>query len=228
MGVLYDNLKEYDRSGMQYMKFLEICGKMNDHGGAALAFNCLGIAFYLMALQEQKGRQENLKKSLIYHKKHRDMGDATGKSIAHTNLGIIFDLLGDLEKGSSNHESALHHAIRAGDRHLQAVAVGHLGLSGCACKDYDTARACMEKYLELTSQLGEIEAREHALLHLGYIAKQQGDGKSAVAYYHAGLDSAIASQNSKNISKAKVQIGIIMGNTLLEDQMEKISAAFAR
>uniref|UniRef100_A0A7S2TKA9 Tetratricopeptide repeat protein 29 n=1 Tax=Lotharella oceanica TaxID=641309 RepID=A0A7S2TKA9_9EUKA len=155
------------------------------------------------------------------------MGDSTGKSIAHTNLGIIYDLLKDLEGASGNHERALHHAIKAGDRHLQAIAVGHLGLAGCACKDYDTARACMEKYLELTSQLGEIEAREHALLHLGYIAKQQGDEKSAVTYYHAGLDSAKTSQNSSNIAKAKVQIGIIMGNTMLEDHMEKISAAFA-
>ena len=41
--------------------------------------------------------------SIQYHMKHKEIADVAGKFLAHINLGIIYNALGDFEKASINH-----------------------------------------------------------------------------------------------------------------------------
>jgi len=225
MGVIHDNLKEFGKAIIQYEKFVEICSQIDDTFGEALAHNCLGISLYMKAMRSEE-KKELISKAIQSHGKHRELGDIRGKFIAHTNIGILYDFLGDMGQSIKHHESALKFSIKLGDGLLQATAVGHLGLAGCTHKDYQSARACMERHLELVTHMGDDAAREEALLHLGYISKMQSDSKAAATYYQQALESAKASQNSKNVSIAKVQIGIIMGNAMMQEHMAEICASF--
>ncbi len=49
--------------------------------------------------------------AIEFHLKHKDIADVAGKFLAHVNLGIIYEKLGDLEKASINHQFALRYAI---------------------------------------------------------------------------------------------------------------------
>ncbi|GAB5360450.1 hypothetical protein AAMO2058_000629200 [Amorphochlora amoebiformis] len=222
MGVLHDNLKDYSRAVLAYEKYANIAERIGDTLGEALAHNCLGISYSKMAASS-KTDEECYRRAIHHHRCHRDMGDALGRFIAHTNLGLVFNATGSIENTVQNHESALKHAIRIGDGHLQSIAVGHLGLSACSNREFSTARACMERYLELVTQLGNKKAKEEALLNLGYIAKEQGENKTAATYYRRALEMALSSKNTKNASKARVHIGIITGNLLMNDHMERLS-----
>jgi hypothetical protein len=41
--------------------------------------------------------------AIEYHQKHKEIADIAGKFLAHVNLGIIYNLIGDSEKASINH-----------------------------------------------------------------------------------------------------------------------------
>lgn len=41
--------------------------------------------------------------AIQYHMKHKEIADVAGKFLAHINLGIIYNMVGDYEKSSINH-----------------------------------------------------------------------------------------------------------------------------
>ena len=43
------------------------------------------------------------KEAIEFHSKHKEIADVAGKFLAHINLGIIYNNLGDHEKASINH-----------------------------------------------------------------------------------------------------------------------------
>ena len=49
--------------------------------------------------------------AIQYHMKHKEIADVPGKFLAHINLGIIYNGVGDFEKSSINHQFALRYAI---------------------------------------------------------------------------------------------------------------------
>jgi hypothetical protein len=41
--------------------------------------------------------------AINYHMKHKEIADVAGKFLAHINLGIIYNSVGEYEKSSINH-----------------------------------------------------------------------------------------------------------------------------
>ena len=70
------------------------------------------------------------KESIEYHMKHKEIADVAGKFLAHINLGIIYNAIGDNEKSSINHQFALRYAIQMSSVAGQSVAIGNLGKIG--------------------------------------------------------------------------------------------------
>jgi hypothetical protein len=54
----------------------------------------------------------NYSEAIEYHTKHKEVADVAGKFLAHINLGIIYNSMGDHEKSSINHQFALRYAIQ--------------------------------------------------------------------------------------------------------------------
>ena len=50
-----------------------------------------------------------------------------GKFIAHCNLGLAYQALGQLQEATSNHQHALRYAIRMSSLAGESLACGHLG-----------------------------------------------------------------------------------------------------
>ena len=67
--------------------------------GEALAYNCIGVDY--MKLGEMD--PNNYNDAIQYHMKHKEIADVAGKFLAHINLGIIYNTIGDFEKSSINH-----------------------------------------------------------------------------------------------------------------------------
>jgi hypothetical protein len=65
-----------------------------------------------------------------YHMKHKEIADVAGKFLAHINLGIIYNSIGEFEKSSINHQFALRYAIQMSSVAGQSVAIGNLGKVG--------------------------------------------------------------------------------------------------
>ena len=98
-GVLYDNLGKFKQAIEQYKKFLQVCKAIGDVHGEALAYNCCGVDYMKMG----ETQPEFYKDAIDFHTKHKEVADVAGKFLAHINLGIIYNYIGDFEKSSINH-----------------------------------------------------------------------------------------------------------------------------
>ena len=81
-----------------------------------------------MKLGEHDPQQYN--EAINYHMKHKEIADVAGKFLAHINLGIIYNAVGEFEKSSINHQFALRYAIQMSSVAGQSVAIGNLGKVG--------------------------------------------------------------------------------------------------
>ena len=103
-----------------------MCKKIGDSHGEALAYNCIGVAYQKLAHKEPKFYKD----SIEYHLKHKNIADIGGKFIAHVNLGIVYDEVGEKEKAAVNQQFALRYAIQMSSAAGQSIAVGNLGKIG--------------------------------------------------------------------------------------------------
>jgi tetratricopeptide (TPR) repeat protein len=94
MGVLHDNEKEYSKAVLCYEQYLQACRGAGDAKGEQLALNSIGIALHNMGEYDR---------AIDVHSQHREVSDIPGKFVAHTNIGIAFMELKDLEQASLNH-----------------------------------------------------------------------------------------------------------------------------
>ena len=94
--------------------------------GEALAYNCIGVDYMKMGESDSK----HFTDAIEFHSKHKEVADVAGKFLAHINLGIIYNSVGDHEKSSINHQFALRYAIQMSSVAGQSVAIGNLGKVG--------------------------------------------------------------------------------------------------
>lgn len=87
---------------------MQVCRAIGDVHGEALAYNCIGVDFMKLGELDANLYQE----AINYHMKHKEIADVAGKFLAHINLGIIYNAMGEFEKSSINHQFALRYAIQ--------------------------------------------------------------------------------------------------------------------
>merc|ERR1711879_858240 len=106
--------------------------------GEALAYNCLGIDTFKTGQYDE---------SIQYHNNHLELADSTGRLIAHTNLGIVFQAMGLSEHAAIHHQHAIEYANRMGAKDAQCFTVGNLGIASAAQGDMQTSRICLQYHL---------------------------------------------------------------------------------
>lgn len=100
MGVLHDNDKEYDKANACYDQYLKAARSAGDSKGEQLALNSMGINCF---------KAGDHAAAIEAHNQHLQIADVAGKFVAHTNLGLSYGALEELEKASINHRQALRY-----------------------------------------------------------------------------------------------------------------------
>lgn len=159
------------------------------------------------------------KESIEYHLKHKEIADVAGKFLAHVNLGIIYNNLGDQEKSSINHQFALRYAIQMSSLAGQSVAVGNLGNLGGITKvasyaNNEKLQMFIERYLELSSELKYRKGEGNAHLQLGQLKSQKGDYDTSTRHFYRAMK--IAEQNGDNETKTEAKVLFGMANANLK------------
>lgn len=127
-----------------------------------------------------------------------------------------------------HHQHALRYAIRLGSVPAQSVAIGNLGLTGSAQKDLVTAKACMERYLELSSAMHDSRALSNAHATLGQIASDEGEFRAGVQHFHLALRTAQSHGDRALAATSKVNLGVALGNTMMEEHMKKMALVLTK
>lgn len=210
MGVVLDNQGMYKEAIQRYKQFLSLCVTSKNTQGEALAYNCLGIDTF---------KTHQYDESIQYHNKHLELADSTGRLIAHTNLGIVFQAMGLAEHAAIHHQHAIEYANRMGAKDAQCFTVGNLGIASAAQGDLQTSRICLQYHLNAAQKqkriLGDSKFANHTLksvsnaaLHrLGQVNTTDGRLEDAVEHFGKAMEVA----KSKNDQVGEEQSGAMLG-----------------
>jgi len=205
--VLLDNAGQRVKAKESYKRMLVAAQACTDEAvqrtALSVAHNRLGVTLQALGDHEQAS---------VHHEAHRALADAPGAFVAHLNLGLSFVSLERYDEASSHLREALRSAIRSGSMHGEAVACGNLALVGRTTGDIETARACLDRYLQLTEVLADTMGAVEAHQRLGDLATELGDLHGAGVHFESALSITAAQPDAqKQLNATKIDIGLAQG-----------------
>jgi tetratricopeptide (TPR) repeat protein len=225
MGVILDNEGIYGEAIEKYKRFLSLCITSKNAQGEALAYNCLGIDTFKLGQYDD---------SIQYHNKHLELADSTGRLIAHTNLGIVFQAMGLSEHAAIHHQHAIEYANRMGAKDAQCFTVGNLGVASAAQGDLQTSRICLQYHLtaaerqkqtlgdsKFASQLLK-EVSNHAHHQLGQINATDGRLDEAATHFSKAMEVAKSKGDQKKEEDSSAMLGVAKGMRNFDQHCEAL------
>lgn len=214
MGCHLDNQGMYQEAIQKYKQFLSLCITSKNTQGECLAYNCLGIDTFKTGQYDE---------SIQYHNKHLELADSTGRLIAHTNLGIVFQAMGLSEHAAIHHQHAIEYANRMGAKDAQCFTVGNLAIASAAQGDLQTSRICLQYHLSSAQRqkqsLGDSKFATHTLKSvsnnayhkLGQVNAMDGRMDEATSHFEKAIEVAKSKGDQTSEEKSSVMLGVAKG-----------------
>eukprot|EP00931_Biecheleriopsis_adriatica_P066586 TRINITY_DN40908_c0_g1_i1.p1 TRINITY_DN40908_c0_g1~~TRINITY_DN40908_c0_g1_i1.p1 ORF type:complete len:465 (+),score=94.15 TRINITY_DN40908_c0_g1_i1:135-1397(+) len=214
MGVVYDNQGMYSEAIQKYKQFLALCITSKNAQGEALAYNCLGIDCFKTGQHDE---------AIQYHNKHLELADSTGRLIAHTNLGIVFQAMGLAEHAAIHHQHAIEYANRMGAKDAQCFTVGNLGIASASQGDLQTSRICLQYHLSAAQRQKQVagdnkfasntfkDVSKHAYHRLGQVNATDGRFDEAADHFSKAMEVAKNKGDQTDEEVSGAMLGIARG-----------------
>jgi len=226
MGVVLDNQGMHAEAIQKYKQFLALCITSKNTQGEALAYNCLGIDCFKTGQYDE---------AIQYHNKHLELADSTGRLIAHTNLGIVFQAMGLSEHAAIHHQHAIEYANRMGAKDAQCFTVGNLGIASAAQGDLQTSRICLQYHLsaaqrqkqsqgdnnKFASQLFK-DVSKNAYHRLGQVNATDGRYDEAAEHFVKAMEVAKNKGDQADEERSGAMLGIARGLLNFEDHCKEL------
>jgi len=214
MGIILDNQEMYNEAIQKYKQFLSLCITSKNTQGEGLAYNCLGIDTFKVGKYDE---------AIQYHNKHLELADGTGRLIAHTNLGIVFQAMGLSEHAAIHHQHAIEYANRMGAKDAQCFSVGNLAIASAAQGDLQTSRICLQYHLSAAQRqkqsLGDSKfalqtlkaVSNNAYQRLGQVNAMDGRMDEASSHFEKAIEVAKSKGDQASEEKSSVMLGVAKG-----------------
>lgn len=225
MGIILDNEGMYHEAIQKYKQFLSLCITSKNTQGECLAYNCLGIDTFKVGMHDD---------SIQYHNKHLELADSTGRLIAHTNLGIVFQAMGLSEHAAIHHQHAIEYANRMGAKDAQCFSVGNLAIASAAQGDLQTSRICLQYHLSAAQRqkqsLGDskfaqstLKAVSNTAYHrLGQVNAMDGRMDEATSHFEKAIEVAKSKGDQTSEEKSSVMLGVAKGMLNFDQHCEAL------
>jgi len=225
MGIILDNQGMFHEAIQKYKQFLALCITSKNTQGECLAYNCLGIDTFKAGQHDE---------SIQYHNKHLELADGTGRLIAHTNLGIVFQAMGLSEHAAIHHQHAIEYANRMGAKDAQCFSVGNLAIASAAQGDLQTSRICLQYHLSSAQRqkqtLGDSKFAQHTLKavsnnayhRLGQVNAMDGRMDEATSHFEKAIEVAKSKGDQGSEEKSSVMLGVAKGLLNFEQHCEAL------
>lgn len=160
------------------------------------------------------------------HLKHKEIADTAGKFIAHVNLGIIYNLLGDQEKSNINHHFALRYAVQMSSIPGQKVALGNLGKIGSYnfSENPEKLTKFVENYIDLSEK--DKEQDPNAYLRLGQLLSHKGKFDESSKQFFKAITAAEKEGEKAVKNEAVINYGMATANATWKDKCRQITEQY--
>ena len=217
IGVVFDNLGDYDKALEYYFKALEIRKEVlgEKHTDTASSYSNIGIVYddlgeYNEALKFHNKALEIRKEGL--GENHPDT------AMSYNNIGIVYYNLEDYDKALEFHNKALEIFKEVlGEKHRDtARSYNNIGFVYDELGDYDKALEYFIKALEIFKEvLGENHPdTASSYNNIGVVYDELGDNDKALEYYFKALEiqKDVLGENHPDTAMSYCNIGVVYGN----------------
>merc|ERR1719343_1894481 len=220
MGIVLDNQGMHKEAIVRYKQFLSLCISSKNTQGEALAYNCLGINTFKIGQYDE---------SIQFLNKFLELADSTGRLIAHTNLGIVFQAMGLAEHAAIHHQHAIEYANRMGAKDAQCFTVGNLGIASAAQGDLQTSRICLQYHLSAAQRQKQLlgdnlfaqqtlkTVSNNAHARLGQVNASDGRLDDAASHFSKAMEVAKSKNDQDSEEKNGAMLGVAKGLMNFED-----------
>ncbi|MGW1893240.1 AfsR/SARP family transcriptional regulator [Streptomyces sp. NPDC002004] len=118
----------------------------------------------------------------------RELGDPRGESLALTTLGNVCRVRREHDAARSHLDTGLRLRRRLGDRREAGISQGCIGLLALDAGDIAGARAAIGRALAGFEETDDLPGTTNSLLHLGLVARADGDTETARALFTRAMD----------------------------------------
>ncbi|MFH2094535.1 MAG: tetratricopeptide repeat protein, partial [Bacteroidota bacterium] len=178
IGIIYRNQGNIPRALEYYYKSLEIKKEINDKNGMAQTLNNLAVIF---------NTQGNSQKAMdLYNRSldiYKETGNKNGLALAYNNIGLIYRNRAYLSRNNYSKEEQDEMTGKAielfqkslglreeiSDRHGMAMSYNSLGHIYKDRMEYDRAKDCFNKSIEISESIGDMEEFCNALNGYGFV-----------------------------------------------------------
>ena len=226
LAYLYTKLEEYDMAIENFTESLEMSKKLEDDRYISLAWNNLGYVYQ---------KQGDLVKSEKYHKKSLSLrtkiDDLKGIAMSNNMLGMVAKDNFEYNKALDFFKVSLK--IYNDNNSLKGVgtSLSNMGETYILKGNYAEADKCIQKSLDIATELGYPLDIQIAAEMLTEINKQKGDWKKAIEMHELYIlmkDSLKNIENNKLIIKQNLQKEyekMTLADSLLTAEGKKVTDA---
>ncbi len=155
----------------------------------------------------------------------RDLGDSAAEAKASSDLGAVYQKMGDFDAAIGRHERDLAISSERSQQEDDAArladvarALCNLGSVNEAAGRLDEAAKFYERHLGIANQVDDPGAKTQAYENLGRMQHRRGNLSGAISYLEAGL--VIAEQTAKREDEARLKhrLGMAMWQRAAGDE----------
>ncbi|MDB9375156.1 tetratricopeptide repeat protein [Nodularia sphaerocarpa] len=190
LGIVAQNLREYEQARRNYQQALNIKIEYGDRYSQASTYHNLGIVAEELREYEQAQRNYQLALNIKI-----EYGDRYSQASTYHNLGIVAQFLGEYEQARRNYQQALNICIEYGDRYNQAKIYDNLGYLAKELREYEQARRNYQLALNILIEYGDRYSQASTYNNLGLLAEAEKNYPEARANLQTALEIFVEYQD---------------------------------
>lgn len=202
MGVLYNNLSDYDEALKYYEKALAIRQEIGDLRAVANTLDNIGSVY------RRKGRY---KKSAAHHlnalKIREEIQDMSGMASSYNNIGLTYKGQQEYEKALEYYEKALEIEKERGDSSSIAINYNNIGSIFLLQSDLEKAKEYYTASLNIRDAINDERGKISSYNNLGSVFRREGNTEDALHYYLKAVEIGTNLGDKVNTSIGYNKIG---------------------
>ncbi len=177
---------DYEMARRRSLESMEIAKKIGDRRLKLISLNLLAQS--QIALGDYETTQALLDEELT---RFSELGHSMEAGTLLNNLGILALCQGNLERAQAQFEKSYHSREQLQDLRGMASSLGNWGIAAHRLGAHAQAQRLFEKSLAIDQEIGYRWGEAVNLQSLGDLAREGGDGETAVTHLRAALQIAV-------------------------------------
>ncbi len=201
MGILYNNLGDYERALEEYEQALAIRREIEDLRAVGNTLDNMGTVY------QRKGEYDEAVNYQIEALKIREaIGDSAGMASGYNNIGVIYKKQQDFEKALEYYEKALSIEQSLSDSISIANNFNNIGSVYFLQRDFQKAQEFYEAALAIRDALGDKRGKASSYNNLGSLMMKKELVPEALNYYlkAVAISESIGDKNNTSISYNRI------------------------